>query len=271
MILLNKIELVFLIIILIFCLVPIKIAEASEKTTPDSCKDNFGGLCIEMQFETASDNNSDEFTSEKYGYPYYTRQGDYLFVKNVYVINKGNEIEQESDLSLQPIPLDYEKLDPSLKEIFFSDYGKWKIHIPRLGPNETFELKYISEFEGWKTYLNLSPNNSDFTLSRVELYKEGEWLLTENRNPSTGYTGIIQGHLRAKNVFQVNAPFQITTLIDAKNSLNYVKYTFWVCLITLGFTVLIYGQGKKKFPYYCKKCNCIHSENKTGYKHLKLD
>lgn len=221
---------------IIFGLIILTLAMPSyaEEIPMFSC-DVLTGLCIEIEFQTAADTTTD-VADERYQFPYYAKQGDYLFVKRFYVINNDNKSSREMTFFIEPHPLGYKDLDQDLKQVFIEGYGRWQVGIPKLNPHESLEINYSGN-KTWKTKTYAQDSkNVPFDFYRIELYKEGEWIIAEAatcpNNSCGGYDTIIQGKWRG-NVFQVNPPLEITNLVDAGKSLYIALAALIVSVLAL--------------------------------------
>jgi len=196
-------------------------------------------LCIEIDFETFVDPDTDKL-SEGYEFPYYTKQGDFLAIRHLRVVNNDDKKSVAFDYNVQIQPLSYKNLDEDLRKVFSDDYGTWDVHVPELEPGETYSIEYKGN-RNWVSYRNEKVEGSP-NFIRVVLYKEGEWLIKEDatekktRKQFSSYRSVIQNKWRG-NVFQVNPPFDITTLVKVENSINIAKAALVITLFGLAVDI----------------------------------
>lgn len=226
-----KREIIFLFLCILFLIgADITSAELDGITT---CKDLNDALCIEVWFNTSTGNFTDK-PSEYGKFPYYTRQGDHLYIGKFIVTNKGRQTKNFV-YTLSIFPLDYDKLDERItkKGPYNPTYSTIKIDIPSLVYGSKFELYYLGDNQYLKKLNGTTKGN--YSLWKIELYKEGEWFIGEDTGVETSHTPIFNGKEHSYKIFQVNPPMELETFSDVRKQVQYIIPTF--IIVSLSLTV----------------------------------
>ncbi len=249
----NKILLLLIILFLIN--INPSFAELNEDYT---CENFKSGLCIEVWFNSSVNNITDK-PSEYGRFPYYTRQGDYLYIGKFIAINNG-EKTKEITYTLDIQPLKYKEIDERLTKYgpYTYNYGTIDIEIPSLAKGDKFELNY-QQRSNYIKKLNDQPIG-EYSHWRIELYKEGEWLIDERvKGEIGGYTSIFNGRFGSR-IFQVNPPMELETFSDVRRQVKFILPALVVTII--GLIVTFWGlritlrnerENTKRFKYFQDK------------------
>ncbi|MBI2658198.1 hypothetical protein HYX08_05900 [Candidatus Woesearchaeota archaeon] len=224
----NRKIILFLILTVFLINIGNSFAKSNEYYT---CEYFNSGLCIEVWFNTSISNLTDK-PSEYGKFPYYTQQGDYLYIEKFIAINHGEKINSSTTYTLDIWPLEYKGMDERLTKYgpYTNNYGKIDIEIPPLAKGDKFELDYLQNSVYIKK-LNDQPIGK-YSHWFIELYKEGEWFIDEDiAGEIGGYTSIFNGF--RSRIFQVNPPLELETFSDVRKQVKYILPTFLVSVISL--------------------------------------
>jgi|SRR3989344_2075141 len=209
-----------------------------------------GGLCFDVTFATTTD--FELKIPSKYNFPYFSRMGDYLYIKDVKIFNlDNNSNSSRGEYTLNIRPSDYiDKPYTDLKKTYPEDYGRFIFYLGSLPPKFICELT----IDFAKSEYETDCQEGDVKVDRLsfELFKEGEWVIVDTFEPTRnresgirieqyGHTSIFNGKWKG-NTFKVTSGFEMDNFRDLKTSLRWVLISI---LATALFTLLsIYLQFK---------------------------
>jgi len=215
----RKITIVNFSMVLIFVL--LLLVNIEKSALGITCRDFEApeGLCIEIEFISMKE---DQKTPSEYEFPDLVSINDYLVIRKIAVINKPGIVEETRSTPNLTLKIDMYPLGLEEEVIKRSQENPGStIDIPSLNVNDIYEMTYLNAYAHYQTKLNNQIVDEDI-ISEIypkNLFTDGEWVITEELEPSIGRSTIFNGRWK-NNFFKVYSQYEIIDLETAENNLR---------------------------------------------------